>query len=52
MLQLILNVELSFEAQSLRSLHKGNDISHIPVRTHLKKQINFQLETWDSKAVK
>ena len=52
MLQLILNVELSFKAQPLRSLHKDNDISHIPVRTHLKKQINFQLETWDSKAVK
>ena len=39
MLQLILNVELSFEP--LQSLHKGNDITHIPVRTHLKKQINF-----------
>ena len=52
MLQLTLNVELNFEAQPLQSLHKGHDISHIPVRTHLKKQINFQLETWDSKAVK
>ena len=52
MLQLILNVELSFEPQPLRSLHKGNGISYIPVRTHLKKQINFQYETWDSKAVK
>ena len=52
MLQLILNVELNFEAQPLQSLHKGHDISHIPVRTNLKKQINFQLETWDSKAVK
>ena len=46
MLQLILNVELSFEAQLLQSFHKGNDISHIPVRTHLEKQINFQLETF------
>ena len=46
MLQLILNVELSFEAQLLQSFHIRNDIFHIPVRTHLEKQINFQLETF------
>ena len=46
MLQLILNVELSFEAQLLQSFHTRNDIFYIPVRTHLEKQINFQLETF------
>ena len=51
-MHLILKIELSFEAQLIQSLHKGNDISHIPARTHLKKQISFQLETLDSKAVK
>ena len=52
MLELILNIKLSFEAQPLQSLLKGNDITQISVRTHLKKQINFQLETLDPKAVK
>ena len=41
MLHLILNVELSFEAQLLQSFHKGNDISHIPARTNLGEANQF-----------